>query len=61
MYDFEAPLRITNNGTGTRDLILIEYENKELITEEHRILQSELSYGILTPMVRYQLTNCMNH
>ena len=41
MYDFEAPLRITNNRT--RDLILIDYENEELITEEHRILRSELS------------------
>ena len=36
MYDFEAPLRITNNRTCTRDLI--DYENEELITEEHRIL-----------------------
>ena len=39
VYDFEAPLRITNNRTGTRDLILIDYENEELITEEHRILR----------------------
>ena len=42
-YDFEAPLRITNNRTGTRDLILINYEYEELITEEHRILRSEPS------------------
>ena len=41
--DFEAPLRINNNRTGTRDLILIDYENIELITEEHRILRSEPS------------------
>ena len=34
VYDFEAPLRITNNRTGTRDLILIDYENEELITED---------------------------
>ena len=34
MYDFEAPLRIINNGTGTHDLILADYENEELITEE---------------------------
>ena len=39
----EAPLRITNNITGTRDRILIDYENEELITEEHRILRSEPS------------------
>ena len=26
-----------------RDLILIDYENEELITEEHRILRSEPS------------------
>ena len=38
VYAFEAPLGITNNRTGTRDLILIDYENDELITEEHRIL-----------------------
>ena len=38
VYDFEAPLRITNNRNETRDLILIDYENEELITEEHRIL-----------------------
>jgi len=43
MYDFEAPLRITNNRTGTRDFILIDYENEELITEEQWILQSEPS------------------
>ena len=36
VYDVEAPLRITNNRTGTRDLILIDYENEELITEELR-------------------------
>ena len=28
MCDFEAPLRITNNRTGTRDLILIDYGNE---------------------------------
>ena len=34
VYDFEAPLRITNNNrTGTRDLILIDNENEELITD----------------------------
>jgi len=38
MYDFEAPLRITNNRTRTRDLILIDYDTEELIIEEHRIL-----------------------
>ena len=44
VYDFEAPLRITNNNrTGTRDLILIDNENEELITEEDRILRSEPS------------------
>ena len=43
MYDFEALLRMTNNRTGTRDLILIDYENEELITDEHRILRTELS------------------
>ena len=45
VYDFEAPLRITNNRTGTRDLILIDNENEELITEseEYRILRSEPS------------------
>ena len=43
LYDFEAPLRITNNRTGTRDLILIDNENEELIIEEHRILRSEPS------------------
>ena len=43
MYDFEAPLRINNTRTGTCDLILIDYENEGLITEEHRILQSEPS------------------
>ena len=41
--DFEAPLRITNNRTGTRDLIVIDDENDELITEEQRILRSEPS------------------
>ena len=34
VYDFEAPLRFINNRTGTRDLILIDYENEELITED---------------------------
>ena len=43
VYDFEAPLRITNNRTGTRDLILIDNKNEELITEEYRILRSEPS------------------
>ena len=43
MCDFEAPLRITNNRTGSRDLIAIGYENEELITEEHIILRSEAS------------------
>ena len=43
VYDFVAPLRITNNRTGTRDLIVIDYENEELITEEHRILRPEPS------------------
>ena len=43
LYDFEAPLRINNNRTGTRDLILIDNENEELIIEEHRILRSEPS------------------
>ena len=43
VYDFEAPLIITNNITGTRDLILIYNENEELITEEYIILRSELS------------------
>ena len=43
LYDFEAPLRISNNRTGTRDLILIDNENEELIIEEHRILRSEPS------------------
>ena len=43
VYDFEAPLRITNCRTGTRDLILIDDENEELITEEYRILRSEPS------------------
>ena len=47
VYDFEVLLRITNNRTGTRDLILIDNENKELIIEEHRILRSEPSEGIL--------------
>ena len=41
MYEFEAPLRITNNRTGTRDLVLIDYDNEELITEDHRTLQSD--------------------
>ena len=35
MYEFEAPLRITKSRTGTRDLILIDYENEELITESY--------------------------
>ena len=43
VYDFEAPLRITNNRTGTRDFILIDNENEELITEEYRNLRSEPS------------------
>ena len=43
VYDFEAPLRITNNRIGTRDLILIDNENEELITKEHSILRSEPS------------------
>ena len=44
VYDFEAPLRITNNNrTRTRDLILMDNENEELITEEDRILRSEPS------------------
>ena len=34
VYNFEPPLGITNNRTGTRDLILIDYENEELITED---------------------------
>ena len=38
LYDFEAPLIITNNRTRTHDLILIDNENEELIIEEHRIL-----------------------
>ena len=37
VYEFEAPLRITNNTTGTCDYILIDNENEELITEEHII------------------------
>ena len=41
VYDFEALLKIINNRTGTRDLILMDKENEELITEEHRILRSE--------------------
>ena len=41
LYDFEAPLKITNNRTGTRDLNLID--NEELIIEEHTILRSEPS------------------
>ena len=41
--DFETPLRITNNITGTPDLILIDNENEELITEEYRIIRSEPS------------------
>ena len=45
VYDFEASLRITNNRTGTRDLILIDNENEELITEEYTILRSEPFYG----------------
>ena len=32
VYDFETSLRITNNRTGTRDLLLIDYENIQLIT-----------------------------
>ena len=44
VYDFEAPLRITNNRTGIRDLILIDNENEELITEEYTILRSEPRY-----------------
>ena len=43
VYDFEAPLKITNNRTGTHDLNLIDNENEELITEEHTILRSEPS------------------
>ena len=43
-YDFEAPLRTTNNRTGTRDLMLVDYENEELITE---------SYSQKRPKVRY--------
>ena len=43
VYAFDAPLRIIDNKTGTRDLILIDYENEEPITEEHRILRSEPS------------------
>ena len=43
VYAFKAPLRITNNRTGTHDLILIDNDNEELITEEHRTLRSEPS------------------
>ena len=43
VYDFEALLRITNKRTGKHDLLSIDYENKELITEEHRILRQEPS------------------
>ena len=43
LCDFEEPLRINNSRTRIRDLILIDYENEELITEEHRILRSEAS------------------
>ena len=43
VYDFEAPLRITNNRTGTHNFILIDNENEELITEEHRMLRPEPS------------------
>ena len=41
VYDFEAPFRITNNNrTGTRDLILIDNENEELITVTQRKTES---------------------
>ena len=43
VYDFEAPLRITNNRTGTCDLTLIDYEYEELIKVDHTILRSEPS------------------
>ena len=44
VYDFEAPFKITNNNrTATRDLILIDNEKEEVITEEDRILRSEPS------------------
>ena len=36
-------LKLHPERTGTRDLILIDYENEELIIEEHRILRSEPS------------------
>ena len=35
MYDLKALLRITNNRTGTHNLLLIDYENEELITESY--------------------------
>ena len=43
LYDFEAPLKITNNRTGTRDLNLIDNEELIIDIEEHTILRSEPS------------------
>jgi len=37
VHDFEAPLRITNNRTGIRGLILIDCENKEMVTESEEL------------------------
>jgi len=36
VYDYETPLRINNHRAGTRDLILIDSDNEELIKEEYR-------------------------
>ena len=48
VYDFEAPLRINNNRTRICDLILLDYENEELITQ-NPMIRTELRY----PKVRY--------
>ena len=52
VYDFEAPLSLINNRTGTRDFIVIDYENKALITEEHKILPTTGTV-LRYPKVRY--------
>ena len=45
--NFDLPAVAVLMKAETRDLILIDNENEELITEEYRILRSEPSYGIL--------------
>ena len=54
MYDFEAPLKITNNTTGAHDLILIDFESSE--SSDHRGTQDSTIGTILRYPKDYLVT-----